>query len=114
MGTKKVIAGVALAMAATGAMLSVTALPAAAHLRVSVPGMSKSEFMWQCAESNGDYTDLGSESWCVLPDGKLVVCHVGGNCVIYFIETTPPTPDPRTPPIEQRPIVSWPTAVAAR
>jgi hypothetical protein len=110
MGTKKMIAGVALAMAATGAVLGVTALPAAADTpSVTIPGMSRLEFIWWCAASNGSFVGDEQDAYCTLPNGALVMCREGGSCVIFYAETAPGTPDPRTPPTDQRPTVTPPT-----
>jgi hypothetical protein len=99
------MAGAALVVAASGAALGVTAVPAAARLSVSVPAIDKNEFRWLCAEADGELLDYGDSYSCYLPNGTAIECTRGGNCVIIFIHTPPGTP---TPPLWERPILSAP------
>lgn len=108
MRLKKIVASTALAAAASGAAVLVTAAPAAATLpSVSVPGMSRTELMRYCAERGGFFYDGQPEYDCYLPNGSIIICRQGENCRIILVR--PPSDTPTTPVDELATIRATPT-----
>ena len=108
MRLKKIVASTALAVAASAGAILVTAGPAAAELpSITVPGMSRIELMWLCAENNGNFED-GLEYECYLPNGSIIICRQGENCRVILVR--PPSDTPTTPIDERATTPVTPTA----
>jgi putative hemolysin len=97
MRIKTLIAGAALTLGATGALIAAQALPAAALPFPSFPSMTPTDLKLFCDKNGGAYntTTVSGERfyWCELPNGKTIFCDVV-SCVIAIDppSTTPPRP----------------------
>ena len=79
------------ALVAAGVALTVST-PAQAAKPVQVDYMTPGQLASLCTQIGGSFDDLGGgDSWCVLPDGRVMVCYASIKMCAWHYAMTPKT-----------------------